>query len=72
MKFIYLLILILALYYLIKNLLRLLKLLVGSPNITTYTSANQKDVKIEGKPSRYKRKSKTEGEYVDYEEVGKN
>jgi len=69
MKSIYLLLLILAIYYLLKALYRLVKLIISSHLHSTAHRSSKGDVKIEGKPSRFFARSKDKGEYVDYEEI---
>jgi len=69
MKFIYFLLLTLTIYYLLKALYRLVKLLISSHLHSTDHRSSKTDVKIEGKPSRFFTRSKDKGEYVDYEEI---
>lgn len=69
MKFIYLLLLTFAIYYLLKAFVRLVKLIISSDHDFSSSKSHDGDVKIEGKPKRFFARTKEKGEYVDYEEI---
>ncbi|MGC8825073.1 MAG: hypothetical protein ACP5PZ_10865 [Bacteroidales bacterium] len=69
MKLLYLIVLTLAVYYLIKALYRLAKLFISNHHNSSVSNASEGDVRIEGKPKRFFGRSKEKGEYVDYEEI---
>ncbi|MEJ5264968.1 MAG: hypothetical protein WHT29_06600 [Bacteroidales bacterium] len=69
MKFLGYLLLTFAIYYLLKALFRLAKLLFSSLYHNNSSDSGEKSIKIEGKPKRFTVQSKEKGEYVDYEEI---
>jgi hypothetical protein len=76
MKLLYLFILGIAVYYLFKAFLRLIRMLFNSlgsstsSGSSTYRIKNNKDeIIIEGAPTRFTSGTKGLGEYVDYEEI---
>jgi hypothetical protein len=68
MKLIYLILLTITIYYLLKALIRLVRMFFVSSSPGSNDSS-EKDVRIEGKPSRFRARKKETGEYVDYEEI---
>lgn len=72
MKFLYILILFFATYYLLKAFLKLFRMILSTDNKNTRKNQSKNDITIEGSPSRLKRSKKQQGEYVDYEELKEN